>query len=146
MPATWDTDTGSSDVVVAVVDSGVMRSHPDLQANVPYAGYDFVLNQAGATTPVSDGAYHGTHVAGTIGAAAGNGAGVAGVNWHVSILPVRVCDATGCGTAATMRGIEYAAGLSVYDGNGALVTPPAQARVINLSLGGPSALPAVHDE
>ena len=108
-------------------------------------GYDFVLNQAGATTPVSDGAYHGTHVAGTIGAVAGNGAGVAGVNWHVSILPVRVCDATGCGTAATMRGIEYAAGLSVYDGNGALVTPPAQARVINLSLGGPSALPAVHD-
>ena len=90
MPAAWDTDTGSSDVVVAVVDSGVMGSHPDLQANVPYAGYDFVLNQAGATTPASDGAYHGTHVAGTIGAVAGNGAGVAGMNWHVSILPVRV--------------------------------------------------------
>ena len=135
MPGVWDTLTGSSDVVVGVVDSGVMVSHPDLQANAPYIGYDFVLNQAGATTPASDGEYHGTHVAGTIGAVADNGVGVAGMNSHVSILPVRVCDATGCPTAATLRGIEYAAGLPVYDGNNVLVTPPAQARVINLSLG-----------
>ncbi len=145
MPGVWDTVTGSSDVVVGVVDSGVMGSHPDLQANVAYPGYDFVLNQAGATTPDSDGEYHGTHVSGTIGAAAGNGAGIAGMNWHVSILPVRVCDVNGCTTAATMRGIEYAAGLSVYDGNGVLVTPPAQARVINLSLGGSGTWPAVDD-
>jgi len=135
MPGVWDTLTGSSDVVVGVVDTGVMRLHPDLQANVPYIGYDFVLNQAGATTPASDGEYHGTHVAGTIGAVADNGVGVAGMNSHVSILPVRVCEAAGCPTAATLRGIYYAAGLPVYDGNNVLVTPPTQARVINLSLG-----------
>lgn len=150
MSNAWDTDTGSSDVVVAVVDSGVMSSHPDLQANVPYAGYDFVLNQAGATTPVSDGIYHGTHVAGTIGAVAGNGSGIAGMNWHVSILPVRVLQNNGSGTAVgtsvdIARGIEYAAGLSVYNGNNVLVTPPVQARVINLSLGGSAPSPLEDD-
>lgn len=145
MPNAWDTDTGSSDVVVAVVDSGVMASHPDLQANVPYAGYDFVLNQPGATTPVSDGTYHGTHVAGTIGAVAGNGVGIAGMNWHVSILPVRACDASGCAADAVARGIDYAAGLSVYNSSNVLITPPVQARVINLSLGGSTPSPLDDD-
>jgi len=150
MPSAWNTDTGSSDVVVAVVDSGVMGSHPDLQANVPYAGYDFVLNQLGATTPASDGVYHGTHVAGNIGAVAGNGAGIAGMNWHVSILPVRVLhndgSGSGVGTDANIaRGIVYAAGLSVYNSNSAVVTPPAQARVINLSLGGSTPSPLEND-
>lgn len=136
MPGVWDTLTGSTDEVVAVVDTGVMGSHPDLQANVPYDGYDFVLNQPGATTPPGDGEYHGTHVAGTIGAVADNVIGIAGMDWHVSILPVRVCDKSGCPVAAIARGIDYAAGFPVYDGNGALVSAPTKARVINLSLGG----------
>ena len=135
MSNAWDTDIGSSDVVVAVVDSGVMGSHPDLQANVPYAGYDFVLDQAGATTPASDGEYHGTHVAGTIGAVTGNATGIAGMNWHVSILPVRVLSSSGGTVDGVARGIKYAAGLPVYNANNVLITPPTQARVINLSLG-----------
>lgn len=145
MPSVWDVDTGSTDVVVAVVDTGVMASHPDVQANVAYAGYDFVLNQPGATTPVSDGDYHGTHVAGTIGAIANNGIGVVGMAWHVKILPVRVCTKAGCALDDVIRGIEYAAGLSVYDGNGTLVAPPARAGVMNLSLGGSTGSSAEQD-
>ncbi len=145
MPSAWDVVTGSKAVVVAVVDSGVMSSHPDLRANIPYAGYDFVLNQPGAVTPLSDGEYHGTHVAGIIGAVGDNGIGTAGMNWRVSILPVRVCDANGCPIAAVTRGIEYAAGLTVYNGNGILITPPAQARVINLSLGAAKPDPAIEN-
>lgn len=139
MEDVWGTVTGSGDVVVAVVDSGVMTNHPDLQPNAPYAGYDFVLNKPGAQTPVSDGTYHGTHVAGTIGAVGNDGEGVTGMNWQLSLLPARVCDKTGCALADIVRALQYTAGFAVYDGNDVEVTPPAQAKVINLSLGSPAA-------
>lgn len=139
MEDAWGSVTGTGDVVVGVVDSGVMTGHPDLQPNAPYAGYDFVQNQAGAQTPVSDGSYHGTHVAGTIGAVGNNGEGVAGMNWQLSLLPARACDKNGCAVVDVVRALEYTAGFTVYDGNSVAVTPPAQAKVVNLSLGSPTA-------
>lgn len=142
MPSAWSTTTGSASVLVAVVDSGVMESHPDLSANIAYPGYDFVLDTPGATTPLSDGSYHGTHVAGIVGAVGNNGKGIAGTNWTVGILPVRVCDINGCTLSNLIRGIEYAAGMSVYNSNGTLVTPPRQANVMNLSLGAAVTTPA----
>jgi hypothetical protein len=107
---------GSQSVVVAVVDTGVDLTHPDLKANL-LPGYDFVQHD---TIP-QDGEGHGTHVAGTI-AARINGIGVVGVAPMVKILPVRVLDNTGSGyTSDVIAGIKWAADHG--------------ARVINLSLG-----------
>ncbi|HEX8284916.1 MAG TPA: S8 family serine peptidase [Pyrinomonadaceae bacterium] len=112
----WNSTTGSTQVVVGVVDEGVDINHPDLQANVwtnpgevpgngldddgsGYAddlhGWDFFHNDA--TVFDATGAFpndetdaHGTHVAGIIGASGNNGQGVSGVNWNVKLLPLKI--------------------------------------------------------
>ncbi|MCU7725133.1 S8 family peptidase [Actinoplanes sp. KI2] len=126
VPAANARSTGSG-VTVAVVDTGVDASHPDLAGQV-LPGIDIVN---GSTTGVStDPNGHGTHVAGTIAALTGNGVGVASVAPGVKILPVRVLDANGSGymsDAAT--GIVWAADHG--------------ATVINLSLGSTSQVSAV---
>ena len=94
-PAAWGVTTGSSTVKVAVVDSGVDRTHPDLFANLA-AGYDFVDDDSDPTD--YDG--HGTHVAGIIAARGNNGIGVTGVAWQTSLIPVESLDATGEGTTS----------------------------------------------
>ncbi|MCS1352535.1 S8 family peptidase [Mechercharimyces sp. CAU 1602] len=127
VPEVWDTTKGSSDTVVAVIDTGVQSDHPDLSGKV-IEGYDFVDDDNDA----SDEQGHGTHVAGTIGAATNNGIGVAGVAPEVQIMPVRVLDANGSGTNESVaNGITYAAD------NGA--------QVINLSLGGPQSSQVIED-
>lgn len=110
------TATGAG-VVVAVVDSGVTPSHPDLQGRLRQ-GIDFVQNDSDPT----DENGHGTHVSGILAADSGNGIGVEGVAPGATILPVRVLDADGAGDSATVaKGIDWA----VDQG----------AQVINLSLG-----------
>jgi serine protease len=121
----WQKSTGTG-VVVAVIDTGVDSTHPDLGANV-LRGYDAVTNKAGTVT---DGNGHGTHVAGTIAAVTGNGLGISAVAPHARILPVKVLSDDGSGYSSdTAEGIVWAAD------NGA--------KVINMSLGGPSRSPAV---
>jgi subtilisin family serine protease len=124
-PAAWDLTTGSSAVRVAVVDTGVEYDHPDLAVNtVP--GWDFYARDSDPR----DENGHGTHVAGTIGANGNNGLGVAGVNWRVSLLPVRVLGPMGSGTTETITdGFAYAAARG--------------ARVVNASLGGANYDPAM---
>lgn len=103
-PAAWDRTTGSANVTVAVLDSGVDLSHPDLAANL-VPGWNFVNN----TSDPSDDMGHGTHVAGIIGAVGGNGVGVAGINWHVSIMPLKICDAGGsCSLDEEVQALQYA--------------------------------------
>jgi serine protease len=151
LPAAWNVTTGSADVVIAVVDSGVV-SHPELVANL-FDGYDFIrsaLNQDGDgidADPDDPGCalgggsvFHGTHVAGTVAAASNNASGVAGVAWNARLMPVRVLDGcTGSGTFYDVaQGIRYAAGLA--NDSGRLPSQPAD--VINLSLGATGACDA----
>jgi subtilisin family serine protease len=118
-PDAWTVTRGSSHVVVAVLDTGVDRTQPELRgALVP--GYDFVN---GDPDP-SDDHGHGTPVAGIIGARGNNRTGVAGVCWSCSVMPVKVLDAKGVGLDSVI-----AAGIVWAVDHGA--------RVINLSLGGP---------
>lgn len=153
LPTAWDRTQGAG-VVVAVLDTGV-RPHADLAPNL-LAGYDFIVDplisndgtgrdadasdpgdavaagycQSGS--PAANSSWHGTHVAGTIAAATGNGAGVAGVAWGAKVLPVRILGRCGGYTSDMADGIVWSAG-------GAVSGVPANAhpaRVINLSLGG----------
>jgi subtilisin family serine protease len=82
---------------------------------------------------------HGSHVAGIIGAVGNSGIGVTGVNWHVSIRPVRVLGVGGFGTSYDVaQGVLYAAGLPADNGAGGTVQASTGARIINMSLGSPS--------
>ncbi|BEL12317.1 hypothetical protein Q0Z83_105080 [Actinoplanes sichuanensis] len=124
VPSAWEESTGS-EVVVAVIDTGVDGAHPDLAGNV-LTGYDAIDDTEGGD---SDGNGHGTHVAGTVAAVAGNDAGIAGIAPDAKILPIKVLDANGSGyTSDTAEGIVWAVD------NGA--------QVINLSLGSDTATDA----
>ena len=116
----WDTTTGSSSITIAIVDSGVDSTHPDLSSKV-VAGYDFVNDDSDP----SDDEGHGTHVAGIAAAATNNNDGVAGVAWGSMIMPIKVMDTDGYGSYLCIAsGIRWAAD------NGA--------DIINLSVGGPN--------
>jgi subtilisin family serine protease len=117
-PTAWAVTTGASDVTVAVLDTGVDPSQPDLQGSfVP--GYDFVNNDADP----SDDFGHGTAVAGIVAARANNGVGLSGFCPACSIMPVKVVGSDGTATEANVAtGITWAADHG--------------ARVINISLGG----------
>jgi subtilisin family serine protease len=89
--AAWNVTTGSSNVIVAVADSGVQTDHPDLAANIG-PGYDFYSNSSNPDPLAWNDSGHGTMVAGIIGAVTNNAIGVAGVNWNVTIMPLQVDD------------------------------------------------------
>jgi len=139
LPEAWEVTTGDASVVVAVVDSGIWPTHPDFEGRL-LAGYDFIddaddaMDGDGWDGDPTDSAmdFHGTHVAGIIGAATGNRAGIAGVVWDARILPVRALGAEGGTDYDISAGIRWAAGLTV-SGVPANANP---ARVINLSYGG----------
>ena len=130
-PAAWETTTGSSTVVVAVVDTGVDLRHPDLQGHL-VEGHNFVREER----PPQDDNGHGTHVAGTIAATLNNNVGIVGVAPGVAIMPVKALGRTGRGADDTV-----AAGLYWAADHGAWV--------INMSLGpafsGTQATPLVEE-
>ena len=120
----WDVQRGSASVVVAIIDTGVDPSHPDLQGQL-VAGPRYV-SSPDASCPVDatnrDDNGHGTHVAGIVGAAGDNGIGVAGVAFGVRVMPIKALDCTGSGFLSDIaRATTYAAD------NGA--------RIVNVSLG-----------
>jgi serine protease len=174
MPGAWDIQPGGrSDIVVAIVDTGITNvnqsytfplwtgtaiqnfslafaTSPDLPASRLAAARDFIFSAPGGA--VLDMVGHGTHVASTVGEATNNGVSLAGIAYNVQIMPVKVCigywevqiarsaagtpgfaplNSGGCAIDAIASGIRYAAD------NGA--------RVINLSLSGPSQQITVRD-
>ena len=123
----WEKTTGSKDVIVAIIDTGVDFKIPDLADNAwinkaeaegktgvdddangyvdDIHGYNFVDNKGDST----DDNGHGSHCAGTIGAKGDDGKGIAGVNWNVSIMAVKFLDLHGGGTLANgIKAIDYA--------------------------------------
>jgi alpha-tubulin suppressor-like RCC1 family protein/subtilisin family serine protease len=162
----WNTTTGSAQVVVGVIDEGVDVNHPDLKPNVwtnpgetpgngldddgsGYAddlnGWDFFHNDASVfdaagSFPADETDAHGTHVAGIIGAAGNNGQGVAGVNWNVKLLPLKILgrdDETAAPSSVleTVRAYGYAKTLrELHNASGG--ARGANLRVLNNSYGG----------
>ncbi|MEP7208772.1 MAG: S8 family serine peptidase, partial [Casimicrobiaceae bacterium] len=159
LPPAWDLTTGSTSIVVSVIDTGVLPGHPDLTGRFA-PGYDFIGDplvandgdgrDADASDPgdwitsaenasgyfkgcgASNSSFHGTHVAGTIGAATNNGAGVAGVNPVSAILPARVLGKCGGYISDIADAIRWSVGIPVPG----IPNNPNPARVLNLSMGG----------
>jgi subtilisin family serine protease len=99
-PAAWDTQTSASDVVVAIIDTGIDFTHPDLQPNLwsnTDGSHGYTCMNGTCVIGGADDFGHGTHVAGTIGAAANNGIGIAGINWNVQLLSLKFLGSSGSG-------------------------------------------------
>jgi subtilisin family serine protease len=135
----WQISTGSDSVIVAVIDTGIDYTHPDLVDNMwvntgeipgngiddegngfidDVYGYDFVDNDG---DPFDDEG-HGTHVAGTIGATGNNGVGVVGVSWDVSLMGLKFLGPDGGTTANAIRAVNYATMMRTRFGHNVRVT------------------------
>jgi serine protease len=160
----WAVTTGSSSLVVADVDTGVLTAHPDLASKL-LPGYDFVSStttsgdgggrdadasdpgdwttagQCGSGQSATNSSWHGTQTASLIGAQTNNGVGMASVGYDVKILPVRVLGKCGGSDSDIIAGMLWTAGLtSVPTAN------PNPAKVINLSLGGSGSCSAAYQD
>lgn len=123
----WSVSRGTKEIIIAVVDTGVDLDHPDLKGNL-IQGYNALDEQ----NPPYDDVGHGTHVAGIISALVNNKQGVAGISWYNRLMPVKVLDSSGAGSAYNVaQGIIWAADHG--------------ARVINLSLGNYAEAQFLHD-
>lgn len=144
----WNVTTGSEDVVIAVIDTGVDYTHPDLAANMwvnpgevagdgidndgnGYVDDIYGIDTAYGDSDPMDGHAHGTHVAGTIAAVGDNGVGVAGVNWHAKIMALKFLADNGSGDTSnaialvdymtmmkTMYGVNIVASNNSWGGGG----------------------------
>ena len=158
----WDITTGSSNVAVGIVDEGIEINHTDLAANIwtnpgetagngidddangfidDIHGWDFlhddssVYDGPGTNPDGSPVDAHGTHVAGIIGAVGNNGIGIAGINWQVTLVPLKFIGPTGGSTTNVLRAYDYALKLKqAWESSGG--TRGANLRVLNNSYGG----------
>ena len=162
-PAAWDISTGSVNTVIAVLDTG-RTAHPDLDGRL-LPGYDFITSVVRAndgdgrdsdesdagdwvtaadkatsefsTCDIANSSWHGTLVAGVIGASTQNGRDVAGIDWAARILPVRVLGKCSGSSADIADAMMWAAGNQVPG----VPDNPNPAKILNLSLGSANACP-----
>jgi subtilisin family serine protease len=120
-PAAWDVRTSADPIIVAVIDTGVRYTHQDLAANmwvnpcvscpvngIVYTNDVYGINAINNTGDPWDDYFHGTHVAGTIGAAGNNGIGISGVGWKVQIMALKFLNSSGSGfTSDAIKCINY---------------------------------------
>jgi subtilisin family serine protease len=143
--AAWDLTTGSTNVIVAVIDTGIWYTHQDLATQmwhnpgeIPNNGIDdddngYIDDVYGVNAVMDNGDPlddhdHGTHVAGTIGAAANNGRPHVGVAWRVRLMACKVFDEFGFGsTADVIVGVDYAVRHGAKILNNSYGVPPSQA-------------------
>lgn len=131
----WNISTGSKDVVIAILDTGLDMNHPDIIENLwvnegeipgngidddgngfvdDVHGWDFIDNNGDPSPDTSEGSsidaiVHGTIISGIIGAEGDNGIGIAGINWNVSVMPIRMLDKEGSGSSViAQQAIDYA--------------------------------------
>ncbi|MBP7051627.1 MAG: S8 family serine peptidase [Phycisphaerae bacterium] len=145
----WNTTTGSKDVIVAVLDTGIDPTNADVALNLwqnsketkgtsgtdddgngyidDFSGYNFI----GDNTDLTDEVYHGTYVAGIIGAYGNNQIGIAGVCWNVGLMICKVADADGVNLDAAVAAVQYATA--------------SGAKVINASWSGPAYSKSLRD-
>jgi len=147
MEAAWEIEKGDTNpVIVAVLDTGVLFEHPDLNGKL-LQGYDFIRDntRSGDSDPGIDpdpqdpgdnpptSSFHGTHVSGTVAAATNNGLGVPSFGWNIQVMPMRVLGRGG----GTDYDIEQAILYAIGEPNDSGTVPAQPAQVINMSLGGP---------
>ena len=125
IPQAWDISTGISSSIIAVLDSGIDTEHPDITARIRHDEKEIINSTDDGKNGFVDGRYgfnflkhtidiqddngHGTAVAGIIGAEALNNHGIAGIDWHAAIMPVKVISAEGIGDSVSLsRGLWYA--------------------------------------
>ena len=117
-PEAWQQTTGDRKVVVAVIDDGIAVTHADLAANIwskpPEQGGDGAhgwsfVDDSADLAPTPGDRWHGTHVAGIIGAVGDNHLGIVGVSWSVSLMGLRAFGPDGARSDVLARAIDYAA-------------------------------------
>jgi serine protease len=162
-PGAWEITIGSPETTIAILDSGIRREHPDLRERL-LPGADFVSDkwrsgdldqrdpnpadpgdaarpgECSPTAAASSSSWHGTHVAGTIGATTDNGEGIAGVDWRARLLPIRVGGKCGIDPIDLADAIRWAAG--VGPSTSTLGPNPNPADILNISIGFPGSCPA----
>lgn len=155
----WNLSVGSTANVLAVVDTGVDYTHPDLAGNMWSAPSAFTVTVGGVAITCPAGSHgfnaitgscdplddhgHGTHVTGTIGATGNNALGVAGVNWIASIMALKFLDSTGSGTITdAINAIEF----GIQTKLAFAATNGANLRVLSNSWGGADFSQALLDE
>ncbi len=155
LPAAWDITQGSATVIVADIDTGIVV-HPELDSRI-LQGIDMISDPAragdgdgrdddpkdqGGDQPNGGSSWHGSHTAGTIGAATNNMTGVSGVDWNAKIVPVRVLGIRGGSVSDIAAGMNWATGGTVPGSR----NNPNPAKVVNMSLGGVSEASQVYQE
>lgn len=107
-PSAWDYTTGSSDILVGVMDTGISYTHPDLQNRINFSLSEDFSEDPNSAGALNDTDGHGTHVAGIIGAQTNNYIGISGICWDVSLVSLKISETYDATTSSMIDAVNYA--------------------------------------